>query len=460
MPSVSKAKIYDCAVVGGGVSGLAAAVALAQFGASVLILEQAPRLGGRCYSYRDVESGDIVENGQHLLIGAYQNTLRYLELVGTRKYLRERSGFGLPLIHPEKGVAEFRMSALPKPLNLTTGIFRFTILSLNERSLMLAVGLFLQQWNKKKEEMLRSESVERWLITLGQSAEARRSFWDPIAVSIMNEAPERASALLFARTLRAAFLGKRSDSSILVPTVGQTELYVDGAEKLFQQNDVEVRTSSGVEKVLTKKGIVSGVSLIDGTVIPARAVIASVPHHALGRLLQGATELQDDLARLQQIGSSPIISIHLWFDRQFMDHEFVGLIGASLHWVFDRRKIVSDRGRHPGYVSAVISAAYAFVNLSKEELAAIALRDLHCYLPESRNARLLASIVIKEKRATFSPLPEAEGARLRTKTQINGLYLAGDWTDTKLPGTIEGAIQSGFAAAEYISNNVIRRTEG
>ncbi len=255
----------------------------------------------------------------------------------------------------------------------------------------------------------------------------------------MNELPGKASARVFAGALRSAFLGKKSDSAILFPTAGQTDLYVSGALRVLKKQVVRTNTEARRIEEVQERAV--GVRLNDGSLIRSRSVISSVPHHSLSKLLPG--KRRKEFGYLEKFSSSPIISIHLWFDREFMPDEHVGVIGGTIQWLFNARKI----GSPSRSLTAVISAAYGLVELPKVSLVGLALRDIRSLYPESRNARLQSSVVIKERRATYSSTVEIERLRPVSETSIRNFFLAGDWTATGLPATVEGAVRSGFAAA-------------
>lgn len=439
--------IADVMVVGGGLSGLAAAVQLTLEGARVSLVDQSNKLGGRAYSYIDKTTGDVVDNGQHVLVGAYHCTLQYLKSIGTRELLSMPENFHLHFHHPEKGFETFRIDSALFPLNLALATLRFRLLSFKERREFLNVGLRLKNWNDYLEQTLRQLTVAQWLQVMGQSEETKRSFWYPLAISVMNELPERASALLFARSLRSTFLGNAFDSKILIPTIGQTELYVSGAKRIFANHGTNVLLHTEVKSLAFRKGKAVGVVLKNGTRIRAKAVISAVPYFALTRILPEKIQ-RGPFAGLNNFDSSPIVSIHLWFNRPVMDQDFVGLIDRRIQWIFNRRKIKREKGKPENYLSAIISGAHKYVDLSREKLVKMAVEDIASAFPNARRAKLTHSIVIKEKRATFSPTNEAESLRPPQQTSVENLYLAGDWTDTGLPPTIEGAIMSGFRCAE------------
>ncbi len=445
---------YDVVIIGGGVSGLAAALILSAHGHSIAVVEQSGKLGGRCYSYRDGETGDVVDNGQHVLLGAYHQTLRYLELAGTRHALRAEPALTLPLYHPVRGLEPFRASSLPSPLHMTAGILRFRLLSLAERKQLLSAGLQLRIFNKRLEERLAPLTIDQWLDSSGQSANARQCLWHPIAVSVMNEDPACASALLFTRSLRKAFFGKPSDSAILIPTIGQTELYVTPVEQLLRGKGVEFILQDGVRALGSDDGRATGVVLRSGRELRARAVLSTIPYFALEKIVPPPFDAREPFSSLKQFTSSPIISIHLWSEEPVDAPDFAGLIGRRVQWIFNRRRLLGELQKEGGNVSCIISAAHAYSDWTNEQLVSMAAEDLRSILPEGKSLIVKSSVVIREQRATFSPRPEYERLRPGCETPIRGFYLAGDWTATGLPATIEGAIQSGFAAARRMVSNL------
>jgi hydroxysqualene dehydroxylase len=445
--------MYDVIIIGGGLSGLAAAVKLALSGERIVLYEQSPNLGGRCYSFIDDTTGDVIDNGQHVLVGAYHNLFEYLELIGTRELVREESLLTLHLHHSEKGFGEFALLALPRPFHLLGGILKFKLLSVNDRRRLANVWWNLLQWDKSSEDQLRYQTVEQWLMSLGQSSEARKCLWDPLSISVMNEIPERASALLFARSLRVTLLGTRSDSAFVIPRVGQTELYVDGALKIFNKRNAKITTNTEVKSISIEDETVTGVFLRDGTFVPSRCVISTVPFYNLGSIIPQPYRQFKPFQHIDKFSTSPIISIYLWFDVEFMKMEYLGLIARDIQWLFNRRLLFGESNKTTSCLCAVISSAYRFVDLPKEDLIKIVMNDLHAIFPASSSATLLHSLVLKEKRATFSPIIDVEHYRPPQRTPIRNFYLAGDWTDTGYPATIEGAVISGFRAAALVQQS-------
>lgn len=441
--------MYDALIIGGGLSGLAAGVKLASEGLRVSLFERKHYLGGRCYSYEDAKIGEIVDNGQHVLIGAYHHLLHYLDIIGTKHYLRKESHLRLRLFHPEKGFTDFHIKHLPKPFNLINGIIGFPFLSGTEKIRLIKLGLKIWKSGNEHKDNLRNMTISQWLDENKQSDTAKKNFWYPVAVSIMNESPERASALLFFRSLKMALFGNISDSAILIPNVTQYELYARNAITYLKKRRCNINLNTEVHSLVIKGNKVTGIKLKDNKIVNGKAIICAVPYYNVIRLIPEHFHGYEPFLNFVKFESSPIISYHLWFENAFTDVDHVGCIDSNLQWIFNRRVIFGEQKKKPFYITGVISGAHRYINLKKDELTRIALDDLYKIFPDSRNSRLIRSTIIKERRATFSATPDAEKNRPSTKTPIQGFFLAGDWTDTGLPATIEGAVLSGFRAADF-----------
>ncbi len=445
----------DVVVIGGGLSGLATALELSNSGADVILCEQNNHLGGRTYSFIDKTTGDVVDNGQHLLVGAYHNTIKYLELIGTRHLISSHKQSRLHFHHPTLGIHTFEIDNLPKPFDFTLAMLKFKILPMSDRRKLLRVGLELNSWDNTLTNKLSRLSVAEWLSTLGQSEKSRKYFWYPLVLSIMNETPEKASALLFARSLKQTFLERKSDSAILIPKVGQTELYVINVIEMLKKNGVKILTGTPVNSLLIDNSKIVGVD--GGLKIKSKYVVSAIPHWKLLNLLPQELLKNERFSVLEFFESSPIISVHLWYEKEVftntsMHIEFMGLIERNLQWIFNRRRLFGEEGKRGDYISAVISAAYDYIDLSKEKIIEIAKNELQEIFPSTKQIKVRHSLVIKERRATFSATNRVEQFRPGPETHIDNFFLAGDWTNTGLPATIEGAISSGFKCAELIKN--------
>jgi squalene-associated FAD-dependent desaturase len=435
-------------IVGGGLSGLAAAVHLSSRRIPVLLLEQRKFPGGRAYSFVDDATGTVIDNGQHVLIAGYKRTMEFLGMIGTRDRLAVQSPPEFVFHHPGRGFCSFRLPLLPSPLHLLGGIITTDLFSAADKLRLLRAGAALRSFRAGAAGTM---TVDVWLDSLGQSAETKRSFWEPLAVAVMNERIGAASALVFIRALRTAFLSGARGAALAIPTVGLSDLYVEPARTFIERKGGVLRCGADVTRSVLDGENVAGVRLKEGETIGCSALILAVPSYRAASLLPAALRETGYMAPAASIPLSPIVSVHLWFEKDVMPQETLGVIGRRVQWVFNRKKICHENGPENeksggGHISAVISAAHAFVEMGNDDLTRIVLEDLEAiYGPDAGHAT--HAVVIREKRATFSCTPEVERIRPGCMTPVPNLFIAGDWTDTGYPATIEGAIMSGERCA-------------
>lgn len=440
----------DVLIIGGGFAGLAAGVALAEAGRHVRLLEQKPYLGGRARSFQEATTASTVDNGQHLLMGCYHATLKFLQTIGTRERIGFESHLRVQFLGPGRKVTELRCPDLPSPWHLLSGVFLSNSFSFNEKIDVLRLGTVLHGNNSSPQTASLADqlTVEEWLRRLGQSERLQRNFWDLLCIAMMNEDPRIASATLFERVLRRALFTSPLDSRLGIPHKGLSECYTDAAAASIRSRGGQVELRRDVRSLVIVEGACKGVRLADGTVIEAETVVSAVPWYVFpGLLPPDMMRSNPFFSRLLGLEPAPIISIYLWFDRPVTTLDFVGLRGTTIQWLFNRGRLLEDGGN---FISLVLSGAHEHIQRSKEDLRDMALHELASLLPEVQGARLVHSLVIKERFATFSPCVGVDSMRPPAATPIRGLYLAGDWTDTGLPATIEGAVQSGYTVAQEI----------
>jgi len=440
----------DVLIIGGGLAGLAAGVALAEGGCRVRLLEQKPYLGGRARSFRDATTGSVVDNGQHLFMGCYHATLRFLDTIGTAHVVTFDPQLRVRFLDSNKRLTELRCPGFPAPWHLLAGVCLSNSFTFGEKMDVLRLGRALRSVKDTADSagVVEHMTVEEWLSAVGQRESLRRNFWDLLCIAAMNEDPEITSALLFRRVLRLALFSSPLDSRLGVPRKGLSDCYTDAAARAITGRGGSVELRRDVRALLVSDGVCHGVKLADGAVIEAQAVLSAVPWNILPALLPAdAVKSEPAFSRILDLHPAPIISIYLWFDRAVTDLEFVGLRGTTIQWLFNKGRIL---GSGENYVSLVLSGAHDHVERPKEDLLKTAVSELRNLLPGMRDARLMHSLVIKERFATFSPCVGVDSLRPPAVTPIRGLFLAGDWTDTGLPATIEGAVQSGYTAAEAI----------
>lgn len=432
---------YDVIIVGGGLAGLSAAVDLSMGGRKILLLEQKPHFGGRTYSFRDRKTGDIVDNGQHLMMGCYRETIHYLEAIGSSHLASLQPRLHIDFLHPTNGSTALDCPSLPAPLNVLAGLLRLRTLPFSHRLRLLRLGSELLSSSKRKEQELARLTVDEWLRRSGQTEENRKYLWDVIAIGTLNDSPKNVSALLFYRVLKAAFTGRRLDASLLIPRTGLSEILVDPAVRFIEQRGGTVLASSRVDSFLARGKRMTGVR-VGRREFRAQTVISAIPYFSYGTLRwSGPVDGQ-----FSRFVSSPIITIYLWYDRQVFEREFAAVLDSTIQWVFNKTAIFGSSGNLQ-CLSLVISGAAKQVEWPNDRLVRAACKELERVLPASRGLRPKHVLVIKEKRATFSATPEILLMRPSTKTAVENFFLAGDWTETRYPATIEGAVMSGRNAA-------------
>jgi squalene-associated FAD-dependent desaturase len=446
----------DVVVIGGGFAGLAAGVALSARGFRVAVLEAKPALGGRAYSFVDDDTGDFVDNGQHVMMGCYRETLNFLDRIGARGQLIFHQNLEIEMLDGPGRSARVKTAPLPGPFHMSAALLGYRHLTLRERFGVIAGGSRLMYLRSRDRARLQRMSVAELMDLLGQSDRARKYFWYPIAIATLNDEPELVSAALFAEVLKRAFFSRRGDSAFVYARVGLSDLYCGAAGAVIENAGGVVATRAIVEGFdFDASSSITGVRLRDGTRLSATNYIAAVPPAQFLKLLPEAAVADPLFSRIGALKSSPIICVHVWLDREVTDSAFICFIGTQTQWMFNKRRIFEQHGeRHPGYLSFVISGARKLVDSSNAELVDLVINDLRSMIPAARNANVVKALVLKEKHATMAPDPLSDLSRPETLTPIPNLFLAGDWIQTGLPATIESAVVSGRAAATAVAVRV------
>jgi len=444
---------FDAIVIGAGFGGLSAATRLAASGARVLVLEVRPRLGGRATAFHDRATGELVDNGQHVLFGCYHETFAFLRRVGAEDLVRLQPTMTVPFLDEQGRRSELRCPPLPAPWHLLGGVLDWDALPFGARlsALRLAgpIRLAQRQARGAKRAVASAspgETVATWLRLNGQGREICEWLWHPLAIAALNQSPDEAAASAFVRVLAGLFGSDPRDSAIGLPAAPLNLMYAEPARAFIEARRGSVRT--GALASVTIEGARVREVEVGRERFLAPAVIAAVPWFALASLIvRGApipTEFEQTIDRATRLQSLPIVTVNLWYDRVVMDEPFVGLKGGDTQWVFDRRAAL---GQATSHLSLVTSDARDQIGATNEELVARAAAEMARVLPRAACATLTRGTAVREKRATFSLAP-GQPARPGVTTAVNGFFLAGDWIDTGLPGTIESAVVSGHRAAE------------
>ncbi len=445
-------------VIGGGLAGLAAGSALAESGFRVTLFERRPYLGGRASSYQHPGTGEVVDNCQHVLLGCCTNLLEFYHRIGVEDKIRwyERMTF----LEPGGRASVIEPTSLPAPLHTAPSFLRASCLNLSDK-LSVAAGLAALTPIAPHDT---GESFLQWLKRHGQTERAIDRFWKTVLVSALNEEIDRISVPYAAQVVRESFLKSRAAGRMGIPTVPLTELYNRAGDYITARGG-EVRLRSSAESFRAEFADVK--LLLPGGEESFDFVISAVPFDVLSRMLPDTTAAEPLRQILSRFETSPITGIHLWFDREITDLDHAVLLDRTIQWMFHKSKLLNGRaagaagGDHPAgnnsYVELVVSSSKTLVEKSRQEIIDLALAELREFFPGAREANLVKATVIKEVHATYSPRPGIESFRPRPETVWPRIFLAGDWTATGWPATMEGAVRSGYAAAQCVARVAGRR---
>lgn len=424
-------------IIGGGWSGIAAAMGLAMSGREVVLVEERPYIGGRARSFIDRDSGDEIDNGQHVMMGCYHGLLRVVRELGTEHLLERQKSLRVAFVDPSGMHDVLDASRLPGKAGIAAGLMALRGIGLGGRLAGLRLALKISCGWVTGQGM----SCATFLAKQHQPDDIVRRFWEPIVLATLNAPLDTAAASLLIEVMRLAFLGSTEDSQLLIPTAGLSALLAPFPEWLGGKHG-RVLTSTSVDHLIVHEGLIRSVQLSDGSELHVENVVSCIPQRAVDRLLRSSA-LPSTLPSPADM--SPIISVYLWYDKQWMPFDFTAALGTTVQWVFDKRRT------RPGLVALTVSAGYGIVTESAEEIVALCDEELRRLFPELQGIELTSAKVIKEKTATPLFTPESDAQRPGCRhTGVQNLFLAGDWTQTGLPATLEGAVRSGFTASDAV----------
>ncbi|MBZ5568894.1 MAG: hydroxysqualene dehydroxylase HpnE [Acidobacteriia bacterium] len=470
------------AVVGGGLAGLSAGCALAGAGFRVSLFERRPYLGGRASSYQHPATGEVVDNCQHVLLGCCTNLLDFYRRIGAADKIRWYRR--LTFIEPGGRRSLIEPGLLPAPFHSAGSFLRAPCLSLGDKTAiaraMLALAARLPDDN--------GDPFFDWLHARGQTQRAIDRFWRVVLVSALNEDLERVSSRYAAQVFRESFLKSAQAGALGLPALPLSDLYGIAGDYILQQGGA-VAMRASVDSFRADANQVR--ICASGRDFACDYAVLAVPFQALPGIIP-RDEDEDDLSAalrsmLDRFETSPITGIHLWFDRQITDLPHAVLLDRTIQWMFHKSEILDRSGSTPasmpdanagaadlspgrkprvsnnrdsesrrdgtrgGYIELVVSSSKNLVEKSKQEILNLAMRELAEFFPEANHARLLKSAVIKEVNATYAPLPGTDAHRPAQVSPWPRVFLAGDWTATGWPATMEGAVRSGYLAAEALT---------
>jgi zeta-carotene desaturase len=431
------------AIAGGGLAGLAAGCALSEAGFRVTLFERRPYLGGRASSYQHPGTGEIVDNCQHVLLGCCTNLLEFYRRTGVEDKIRWYEN--LTFLEPGGRASVLWPSRWPAPFHTAPAFLRADCLSLADK---LAISRAMVALAPSMPTD-RGETFLTWLKRHGQTQAAIERFWKTILVSALNEDLDRTSVPYAAQVVRESFLKSAAAGRMGIPTVPLTELY-GAAGNYIRLRGGEIQFRAGLESFRAQP---------EGVVVTANGqeqrfdyLLLAVPFDALSRLLPDSPAAAPLSEMLGHFETSPITGIHLWFDRMVSDLDHAVLLDRTIQWMFHKSRLIQAREKGSGsYIELVVSSSKSLVEKSKTEIVDLAVREMRDFFPAVREAKLVKSTVIKEINATYSPRPGMDQFRPGPATAWPRVLLAGDWIATGWPATMEGAVRSGYLAAESLA---------
>jgi squalene-associated FAD-dependent desaturase len=438
------------AIAGGGLAGLAAACALADSGFRVTLFERRPYLGGRASSYEHPGTGEVVDNCQHVLFRVCTNLVEFYKQIGVEDKIRWFDE--MTFIEPGGRTSAMHASPLPAPLHTAPSFLGFPFLSAKDK-LVISRAIAALTMTSQPDT---GRSFLEWCNQHGQTSNSIERFWKPILVSALSEDLDLISISAAAQVVRESMKSPAA-RQMGVPSIPLTELY-NAAGDYIRARGGEIRFRTSLE---TFSPEASQVRIRTGAGTQGREevfdyLVLALPFDSLERVLPENPEAAPLREKLTHFESSPITGIHLWFDRQITDLDHAVLLDRTIQWMFHKSRLLEHGGAARAdsggsYIELVVSASKSLIDKSRAEIVDLALKEVREFLPAARAANLVKSTVIKEVHATYSPRPGIDAYRPPQSTVWPRVFLAGDWTATGWPATMEGAVRSGYLAAEALT---------
>ncbi|MEM9445223.1 MAG: hydroxysqualene dehydroxylase HpnE [Verrucomicrobiota bacterium] len=434
------------AIFGGGFAGIATAVHLSRGGHQVEIFEAKSYTGGRAHSYNDTKTGITFDNGQHILMGCYHSCLNLIKSLGVEEKLEIQKSIHVPYHSLDKGITHLRAANLPAPFHLLKALLSFEELSWKDRIAICYFGLSLRIGQSPSQK----STVKEWLLGQRQTPHAIHVLWEPLCIAALNEPIASASAKLFEAVLRQSLFGGTSDASIYFSKVGLSELLMPEAELFLKATGGRIHTGEPIKELCFEKDKLISFKTTRQTYEHFDQCISCMPSKALSSLLPETSPLKNQIA---QIPSSPIISVHILCDTPIINQPFVGLLDSPVQWIFDRTDYLPSFANDFYHYTIIISAAYQELELKRPELLELIKKEIQQHFPQSKKMTISRDVIYKSIDATFAATPSVDEMRPQQNTEWSNFHLAGDWVQTYLPATLEGAVLSAGPVTKLIDRD-------
>ena len=437
----------DVIILGGGIAGIAAGVHLLKRGIKPTLIERRPFLGGRAFSFVDRTSGEEIDNGQHVILGVCHQFLDLLEDLGTRDQLDLRPTLDVPV--SMNGItSNLRASRV---FGNAAALLNYRHLPLSDRMsifrLLFKIKLKLISENERKR--MRATSFGNWLTTRYQSSAAIERFWSLLILPVFNCHIDEVAALDGLELTQSALLGNVRDAAIGYPKSGLSSLIGTPAREFLRSGGAELKTNTRVVSVARCESGQFEVGLSNDESLRSGNVISALAPNALNSVLPSSDATFDAVKNsLTTLDYSPIVAVHLWYEKPVMSVPVMAFLDLGLQWVFNDSVIRDRSSDGPQHIVVSLSGADSWASLRKEEVLERISSAMQRAFRAAPGNKVINSAVVKTLEATIKVNPSSQEHRLDADVDIAGLHIAGDWTNTGLPATMEGAVKSGRLAAD------------
>ncbi|MBN17930.1 MAG: hypothetical protein CL758_00370 [Chloroflexi bacterium] len=441
-------------IIGGGLSGISAAINLMNKGFKINLIEKRPYLGGRTFSFTEKVTQDQVDNGQHLFMGCFKNFINLLKSLSVYDKVYIQKNLRSEILSEGK-IGILKSSPYLGKFHMLPSLLKYPHLNFKDKFRILYGMIKADLVNLESDNAIRLDKLtfEKWLKNNYQNKNTIKHIWNLIILPTLNDDISNVSAYMGLMVIKNSILAKPKESSLGFSKFGLSQLLDKPVQNFIKESKGEIFLNKTVKSLNFKNNKLENIKISKDIVIKSDFYIFAIPFNELTNLFTKNILNENNLNTISNLSFSPIIAIHLWFDKIIMGQEFLALLESPLQWVFNRNKIEDKSNLTNQHLCISISGASDLINLSKNELIKLSLKEIRKHFPVANSSKLIQSIVIKNSNATIRHLPNSYSYRPKNKTSINNLYLAGDWTKTGWPSTMEGAVKSGIdCSSELIKN--------
>ncbi len=458
MSSAAPNPASDVVILGGGIAGIAAALELLESGHTVTLVEARNFLGGRAFSFTDANTGLALDNGQHVIVGCCTEFIAFLDRLGVRDRWLVQDRLHIPVFSRNGKVGKLSASRLPAPLHLLPSFLAYPHLSPSDK-LRALWGMARAKFTDRNGPRLEDISFYQWLRDSGQSERAIYNLWNLVVEPTLNDNVREVSASMGLMIVQEGMLSGVRSGNVGYARVGLLPSIGEPAKRLLEEKGATLLLGEAVRKLVVcpapgregKWGGVVAVELASGRQINGAEFVSALPFSSLLGLLPKEVADLKFFTRIGRLEWSPILNLHVHYDRPVMALPFCAFVDSPLQWVFNRNAIAGDPPGGGQVVTISVSAAWDYVALSREELVRMFLAEMDGAFPAANEANVLNVTVVKQREATFRCLPGTGRLRPDSATPLSNLFLAGEWTNTGWPSTMEGAVRSGKEAARTVN---------